>query len=103
MSVGAAIAIGVVVGLALGILVSVTTDIPFAPEIGLVLVALVGWLRAGARSSRGPGPEPFDLVRRSGCHLPAEVFRYAGFATARSPPASACRIGDQGLKPLKVQ
>jgi hypothetical protein len=44
MSVGAAIAIGAVAGLALGILVSATTDIPFAPEIGLVLGALVGWL-----------------------------------------------------------
>ena len=30
--------------LALGILVSVSSDIPFAPEIGLVLGALVGWL-----------------------------------------------------------
>jgi len=44
MSVGAAIAIGALVGLALGILVSVTTDVPLAPEIGLVLGALVGWL-----------------------------------------------------------
>ena len=44
MSVGAALAIGAVVGLTLGILVSVTTDIPFAPEIGLVLGALIGWL-----------------------------------------------------------
>jgi len=35
---------GAVLGLALGILVSVTTDVPFAPEIGLVLGALVGWL-----------------------------------------------------------
>jgi hypothetical protein len=44
MSVGAASAIGAVSGLVLGILVSATTDIPFAPEIGLVLGALVGWL-----------------------------------------------------------
>jgi hypothetical protein len=44
MSTGAAIAIGGVVGLALGVLVSVSTDIPLAPEIGLVLGALVGWL-----------------------------------------------------------
>jgi hypothetical protein len=36
--------VGAVIGLALGILVSVTTDVPFAPEIGLVLGALVGWL-----------------------------------------------------------
>jgi hypothetical protein len=44
MSVGAAIAIGAVVGLALGILVSVTTDVPLAPEVGLVLGAVAGWL-----------------------------------------------------------
>jgi hypothetical protein len=44
MSVGAAIALGAVLGLALGILVSVTTDVPFAPEAGLVIGALVGWL-----------------------------------------------------------
>jgi hypothetical protein len=41
---GAALAIGAVVGLALGILVSVTTDVPLAPEAGLALGALVGWL-----------------------------------------------------------
>jgi hypothetical protein len=35
----------------LGIVVSVTTDVPFAPEAGLLLGALVGWLvsRDGAR------------------------------------------------------
>jgi hypothetical protein len=44
MSVGAAIALGAVLGLALGILVSVTTDVPFAPELGIVMGALVGWL-----------------------------------------------------------
>jgi hypothetical protein len=33
-----------VIGLALGVLVSVTTDVPFAPEVGLVLGALIGWL-----------------------------------------------------------
>jgi hypothetical protein len=49
LSVGAAIAIGAVAGLAIGILISVTTDVPLAPEAGLVLGALVGWLlgRAG--------------------------------------------------------
>jgi large-conductance mechanosensitive channel len=36
--------VGAVIGLALGILVSVITDVPFAPELGLVLGALVGWL-----------------------------------------------------------
>jgi hypothetical protein len=44
MSVGAAIGLGAVLGLALGILVSVTTDVPLAPEAGLVLGALAGWL-----------------------------------------------------------
>ena len=50
MSVAAAIVVGAVIGLALGILVSVTTDVPLAPEAGLVLGALVGWLlrRGGA-------------------------------------------------------
>ena len=40
---GAAIAVGAVLGLALGIVVSVATDLPFAPEGGLVLGALIGW------------------------------------------------------------
>ena len=44
MTVGVAIAVGAVLGLALGIIVSVSTDVPFAPEVGLVLGALVGWL-----------------------------------------------------------
>jgi hypothetical protein len=50
MSIGAAIALGAVLGLALGIVVSVTTDVPLAPEGGLVLGALLGWLtrRRGA-------------------------------------------------------
>jgi hypothetical protein len=41
---GPAIALGAVVGLALGIVVSVTTDVPLAPEVGLVLGVLGGWL-----------------------------------------------------------
>jgi hypothetical protein len=36
--------IGAVIGLALGTLVSLTTDVPFAPEAGLLLGALVVWL-----------------------------------------------------------
>jgi hypothetical protein len=44
------VVVGAVIGLALGILVSVATDVPFAPEAGLVLGALVGWLLH--RSSR---------------------------------------------------
>jgi len=48
LSAGPAIAIGAFVGLVVGILVSLATDVPLAPEVGLVLGALVGWL-----SSRG--------------------------------------------------
>ena len=44
MSVGAAIGLGAVLGLAIGIVVSITTDLPLAPEAGLILGALVGWL-----------------------------------------------------------
>jgi hypothetical protein len=43
MSTGAAIAIGAVAGLVAGILVSVATDLPFAPEVGLAIGALLGW------------------------------------------------------------
>jgi hypothetical protein len=39
-----------VLGLALGIVVSVTTDVPLAPEAGLVLGALVGWLSRRQRA-----------------------------------------------------
>jgi hypothetical protein len=38
------VGVGAVIGLALGTLVSVTTDVPLAPEAGLVLGALVGWV-----------------------------------------------------------
>ena len=44
MSKGAVIAVGAVVGLAVGILVSVTTDVPLAPEVGLLLGALIALL-----------------------------------------------------------
>jgi hypothetical protein len=44
VSLAAAIVLGAVVGLALGILVSVTTDLPLAPEAGAALGALIGWL-----------------------------------------------------------
>ena len=50
MSVGVAIALGAVTGLALGILVSVTTEIPVAPEAGLVLGGLIGWLSRRKRA-----------------------------------------------------
>jgi hypothetical protein len=51
MSDGAMIAIGAALGLALGILVSVTTDLPLAPEAGLVLGALIGWISRRGRSA----------------------------------------------------
>ena len=38
------ILVGAVIGLAIGIVVSVATDVPLAPEAGLVLGGLVGWL-----------------------------------------------------------
>ena len=44
MGIGVAIAIGALVGLALGILVSATTDLPLAPEAGLLLGVLIAWL-----------------------------------------------------------
>jgi hypothetical protein len=44
MSVSVAIGLGAVLGLAIGIVVGVISDIPFAPEAGLVFGALVGWL-----------------------------------------------------------
>ena len=49
------LAIGGVTGLAVGIVVSVLTDIPFAPEIGLLLGLLIGWgliARTRMRESR---------------------------------------------------
>jgi hypothetical protein len=50
VSVGTAVALGALVGLAIGIVVSVTTNVPLAPEAGLVLGALVGWLSRRNRS-----------------------------------------------------
>ena len=48
---GALIAIGAVIGLALGIVVSVTTGLPFAPEIGLLLGILIAWMSRRDRSA----------------------------------------------------
>jgi ElaB/YqjD/DUF883 family membrane-anchored ribosome-binding protein len=51
MSDGALIAVGAVIGLVLGILVSVTTDVPLAPEVGLVLGVLIAWFSRRERSA----------------------------------------------------
>jgi hypothetical protein len=51
------VVVGALVGLALGILVSVTTDVPFAPEAGLLLGALVGWFSRARGTVRRPGSE----------------------------------------------
>jgi ElaB/YqjD/DUF883 family membrane-anchored ribosome-binding protein len=44
MSPPVTIGIAAVAGLALGVFVSVTTDLPVAPEVGLLLGLLAGWL-----------------------------------------------------------
>jgi hypothetical protein len=36
--------VGAAIGLAIGILASIATDVPLAPEAGLVLGAVAGWL-----------------------------------------------------------
>jgi hypothetical protein len=51
MSDGAVIAIGAVAGLAVGILVSVTTDLPLAPEVGVLVGALIAWLSRRGQSA----------------------------------------------------
>jgi hypothetical protein len=44
MPVGVAIVIVAVIGVAVGIVVSATTDVPLAPEVGAVLGGLIGWI-----------------------------------------------------------
>jgi hypothetical protein len=41
---------GGAIGLALGILVSITTDAPLAPEAGVVIGLVVGWLLRRVRT-----------------------------------------------------
>ena len=40
------VVLGAAIGVALGIVVSLTTDIPLAPEAGLLVGGLVGWFSA---------------------------------------------------------
>jgi hypothetical protein len=40
------VVLGAAVGVVLGIVVSVTTDVPLAPEAGLLVGGLVGWFSA---------------------------------------------------------
>ena len=51
MGIGPAIGIGAVAGLVLGILVSVATDLPLAPEVGLLLGVFAGWLVGRQKTS----------------------------------------------------
>jgi hypothetical protein len=47
VSTGASIAVGGGVGLVIGVLIAVLTDLPLAPEGGLVVGLLAGWLLRG--------------------------------------------------------
>ena len=38
------VGVGALIGVVLGIVVSVTNDVPLAPEAGVILGALAGWL-----------------------------------------------------------
>ena len=51
MSTAGLIVVAALAGLALGIVVSVTTGLPLAPEIGLAAGALAGWLIGRNRGS----------------------------------------------------
>jgi hypothetical protein len=42
--------VGAGIGFVLGILISVATDVPLAPEAGLVLGALAGWVARRLRA-----------------------------------------------------
>ena len=55
--------VGALIGLALGVLVSLATDVPFAPEVGLVLGRFSGGSR---RAGQGAMQTPRDLLFESG-------------------------------------
>ena len=50
MNPGLGIAAGALIGVVLGIAVSLITDVPFAPEIGLLLGGAAGWLATRERA-----------------------------------------------------
>ena len=52
MSMGAAVGIGAVLGLGAGIALRLLAGVPFAPEVGLALGALAGWLWRGYTGGR---------------------------------------------------
>jgi hypothetical protein len=90
MSLGPAIAGGAVLGLAVGIVVALTTDVPLAPAAGLLLGALVGWFwrGQGARRedllfvSRARFGEALDLVVESQEPLAGQVEAVIGLQLA---------------------
>jgi hypothetical protein len=45
--------VGAAIGLALGILISLTTDVPLAPEAGLLIGLFVGWLSRRMSLNKG--------------------------------------------------
>jgi hypothetical protein len=49
-SVAVAVGIGAAIGLVLGIVVGLATDLPFAPEAGLVAGGLIAWAWRRARA-----------------------------------------------------
>ena len=59
------VGIGALIGVVLGILVSVTTDVPLAPEAGLILGALAGWLFRRVSTEPEDGKRPRRSARRS--------------------------------------
>jgi hypothetical protein len=81
VSVGAAVALGAVVGLALGVLVSVTTDLPLAPEIGAVLwgphwLALKPGSCVSEQTAAGIVLIPVPILFNVGFSLLAQRFDY---------------------------
>ena len=71
-------------GVAVGILASVTTDISFAPEIGLLVGGLLGWFAAGLRlletlpGRTSPRPTPDEYGKRQEPDRPKDVAHEIG-------------------------